>query len=298
VEIGLPMGRDVEGCAEVLHFWQACWMKRIAALALSIFSLGAAACPTLPKLEGTAFVETCDPKVGACKSAAEVLYQYVSLPDNDPTVLSIGMQTSPWRFYDADMRIQTAEDLAVMIQPHLTPEIKRIVLDGSWTSVSPDGTSEPLAQKLSKALKGFPVEGRDGFLWIAKDGSLRTTHQAFTMRKGYGSYLVNDGAEIMEALVAGWPSELESEFVKEGNAAGVMRAGAGHDIFGLCPDKALAAFELAAKLSDPIAAYNAAMMRMERGAKGDKEAAIALLEQAENLGDKKALQKLNALKSL
>ena len=92
------------------------------------------------------------------------------------------------------------------------------------------------------------------------------------------AYFVNDDAEIMEALVAGWPSELEDEFARAGNAEGVMRAGAGYDIWGLCADQALAAFERAAKMSDAIAAYNAAMIRLDRAGDGDKRALEKLQE--------------------
>jgi TPR repeat protein len=183
-----------------------------------------------------------------------------------------------------------------MMRPHIAKGLKRVVLVSSWTDVAPDRGNKSLAQKLSDALKGFPVSGMDGFLWIAKDGAMRTTRQAYTVKQGYGPYSIADGDEVMVSLAAGWPAELEDYFVKERNAEGIMQAGAGRDIYSLCPDRALQAFEAAAKLSHPIAAYNAAVMRLERNGEGDIEAATALLSQAASAGDKKSRARLQKLK--
>ena len=71
--------------------------------------------------------------------------------------------------------------------------------------------------------------------------------------------------------------------------------GAGWDIYSLCPDHALKTFEAAAKMSNSIAAYNAALMRLERNGDGDVEAARALLSQAAGAGDAKAQAKLKTL---
>jgi TPR repeat protein len=100
----------------------------------------------------------------------------------------------------------------------------------------------------------------------------------------------------MVSLVAGWPVGFEEDYVKERNSEGIMSAGAGWDIFMLCPERALQSFEAAAKLSNPIAAYNAALMRLERGKGDDVKVATNLLMQADKLGDKKArtmLRKIN-----
>ena len=199
--------------------------------------------------------------------------------------------------YDGEMRILTVQDVVTMVRPMLKGEVKRIELQGSWTGMAPDKSGKSLARKLSDALGGFPVSGTDGFMWVAKNGTLRTTHQAFSVRKGSGPYGVRPGGEVMASLVAGWPSDLEDFFVKQGDADGVMRAAAGWDIFYLCPDHALASFERAAKMGNPIAAYNAAVMHLERSGEKDKQAAIVLLSQASKLGDKKSgelLQKLMA----
>jgi TPR repeat protein len=63
----------------------------------------------------------------------------------------------------------------------------------------------------------------------------------------------------------------------------------------LCPEKALRAFEASAGAGNPIGAYNAALMRLERNGAGDRKAALALLRNAAAAGDLKARQKLAAL---
>ena len=99
----------------------------------------------------------------------------------------------------------------------------------------------------------------------------------------------------MVSLVPGWVVGYEEDFVKKGNAKGIMHAGAGWDIFMLCPERALQSFEAAARLSDPIAAYNAAIIRIERGKDGDREAAAAFLKRAAKLGDSKAKARLQEM---
>jgi hypothetical protein len=67
--------------------------------------------------------------------------------------------------------------------------------------------------------------------------------------------------------------------------------------FFLCPDHALASFEKAAEMGYGIVAYDAAMMRIERGDEADRRAAVVLRSQAVKLGDRKAqdvLQKLGS----
>jgi hypothetical protein len=135
----------------------------------------------------------------------------------------------------------------------------------------------------------------DGFVWLSKDGSARTTHQAFTTKHLKNPYGLHLGDDVMVSLVAGWPIDFEEDYAKKGDAYGIMRAGAAWDIFMLCPERALQSFEAAARLSNPIAAYNAAIIRLERSKDGDLEAATALLSQAAALGDKKAQAKLDRL---
>lgn len=253
-------------------------------------------CESSLKLEGTMFVETCVLREKGCIPAAKAVYEYTVAEEFHPSVLSISMQASPWRLYDRDMRIVTIEELAEIAKSQLRGGIKRIVLIASWTGVAPAGTAKSLAQKLSDLLDGFPVSGMDGFVWIAKDGTVRTTHQAFTIKRARQPYGVHPGDEVMVSLVVGWMIDFEEDYVKKRNSEGILRAGVGWDVFMLCPDRALRSFEAAARLSNPIAAYNAALMRLERGKEGDLEAATALLSRASALGDKKARAWLQKLK--
>lgn len=272
-------------------------MKRFLALVLSVTSLQVLAdCKSIQGLEGMVSIPGCD--AGACVPGAEAVYGYSEKIDghDDPNVLVLTLHSSPWRFYDGEMRVLTVDELAEMARPSIEKGVKRIVLMASWSGVVPGRHEKSLAQKLSAALNGFPVAGVDGFLWIARDGSTRTTRQAFSVRKGRGPYRIEAGAEVMVSLVAGWPAGLEEEYRREKDAGGVMRAGAGWDIFFLCPDKALQSFEAAAQLSDPVAAYNAAMIRLERRRKGDVELAKAWLMKSANAGDTKARERLRMLK--
>lgn len=272
-------------------------MKHVLILLLSIASLQVLAdCQTSLPLEGIASIDSCDPQDKACVSAGKVLYTYMGRTKDDPSVLSVGLHASPWRFYDPEMRILGVEEVAEILRSHLKRGVRRIHLSASWTGVAPASGEKSLAKRLSQQLKGFPVEGEKGFLWISKDGVTRTSRQAFTVTRGGRPYGVKDGEEVMVSFVPGWPATMEEAFVKEGNADGIMRAGAGWDIFFLCPDRALQSFEVAAKLAHPIAAYNAAMLRLERGNKGDLEAASELLKQAAEAGDSKAIGKLTMLK--
>jgi len=270
-------------------------MKSIL-VALCLLSPAALACDAQLPLSGTVRVETCSPSAGSdpgCRFASEVVYEYMEkVPDSD-AVLTIGLQSSPWRLYDGDMRILTVDELAAAIRPKLDRKVERVELIGSWTGVSPVPGMPSLADRLSKALGGLPVKGEDGFLWLAADGSRRTTRQAFTVREGAGSYFVPEGAEVLVALADGWPAFVE-DLIPGDQSELQMRAAAGRDVFFLCPDNALAGFERAAAHGSAIAAYNAALMRLERDAEGDRRAALALLERGAALGDGKSASRLEA----
>jgi len=268
---------------------------RVGVLAVcALFALPAFACESSLPLKGAVPITTCDPHAAGCKPAAELVYEYTkSIPD-DPRLFTIALHASPWRLYDAEMRIITIEELATTIRAKKGPDVEKVVLFGSWTDVAPARGGKSLARKLSDALGGFPVGGMDGFLWIAKDGSARTTHQAFTVKQS-GIYRAMEGDEVMESLAVGWVAELEDRLVEKHDADNLMRAGAAWDIFHLCPEHALKTFETAAKLSNSIAAYNAALMRLERNADGDVKAATALLSQAAEAGDAKAQLRLRKL---
>lgn len=257
-----------------------------------------AECKSPVELQGAVTVDPCTGE--ACVSAAEAFFKYSTNrkdSQDDPTVLNISLHASPWRLYDADKRILSIEELAGVARPYIQKGAKRIVLKASWTGVPPGRGEKSLAMKLSDALGGFPVVGSDGFVWIAEDGSLRTTRQAVTIFQSGQPYKVQPGREVMASLVAGWPATLEDVFLQAKDDVGIMHAGVGWDVFFLCPERALQAFEAAARYANPIAAYNAALMRIERNAKGDRDAAIALLAQAANQGDQKAQMRLAMLRA-
>ncbi len=269
-------------------------LKTMAGVMLCLLSPATLACDTSHlQLSGVMSLETCSPKQDSadCVYAGKALYEYMeAIPDSDE-LFTIALQASPWRMYDGEMRILTADDVADAVRPQLGGKLERVELVASWTDVSP-GPGEPShADRVSKALGGFPVTGEDGFLWLAQDGTRRTTRQAFTTREGAGSYFVPKGSEVFVPLVAGWPAHVQDE-IPDADTDMLTRAAAGWDIFFLCPDKALAGFEHAATKGSGIAAYNAALMRLERGAGGDRAAALALLERGAALGDAKSIARL------
>lgn len=268
---------------------------RHALLALCLLSPVAMACDTSHlALSGVVTVPTCSPKSSTdCVLSNNVVFEYMKAMPDDPTVMNVGMQTSPWRMYDGDMRILTVDDVAAVVRANRDASERRIDLIGSWTGVSPAPGVPSLADRLSKALDGFPVRGEDGFLWLSADGKRHTTRQAYTGREGAGSYFVPKGADVMVALAGGWPAFVEGS-IPDDEPDLLMRAAAGWDIFYLCPDRALASFEHAAAKGSAIAAYNAAVMRLERNSEGDRAAARALLERAAALGDAKSRAKLAA----
>lgn len=270
-------------------------MKRVLA-ALCLLSPVALACDTSSlALSGTLTVQTCPGQDSPdCVYSGKALYDYMeAVPDSD-AVYTIGLQASPWRMYDGELRILTVEDVANAIRPKLDGKVHRVALIGSWTGASPGPGQPSQADAVSKALGGFPVRGEDGFLWLAQDGTRRTTRQAFTAREGASSYYLPKGSEVFVPLVAGWPAFVEDQ-IPEGNAELLTAAAVGWDVFFLCPDKALAGFERAATRGSAIAAYNAALMRLARGAEGDRAAARQLLALAAVMGDAKAQARLDGL---
>lgn len=258
----------------------------ILSLALLAAAQGVAACESPVPLSGTITVPVCDREGPGCRSATPVLYEYTKAQPDDPATLSIALQSSPWRMYDADMRILRVEEVAAMVRPALEPKHKRVDIYGSWSGAAPAGTPS-LASRLSKQLQGFPVTGMDGFLWMDSKGGMRTTRQAYTLRRGAGRYFVPTGEEVMVSLVAGWAAGLEDRLGPEDGEM-MLLAGVGRDVFLLCPEGALTDFEAAAAMGNAIAAYNAAQFRLERNRAGDREAALKLLERAKDLGDAKA----------
>ncbi|MQA39187.1 SEL1-like repeat protein [Rugamonas aquatica] len=251
-------------------------------------------CSTTVQLEGFVSIKQCSPASGQCIRADEAMFNYMNAkPDDGPTTLSIATHSSPWHLYDGDYRILEIEELAAMVRQQGS-KIKRVILVASWSGIAPDSHSKSLAQKLSEALDGLPVTGQNGFVWVSPKGALHTTHQAFTGRVS-GPYWVGQNDQVMASLVPGWAIDLEAEFVKAHDAAGLLQVGIAKDIFMLCPDGALKSYDAGAALNSPIAAFNAAIMRLERDKPGDAAAAVALLKQSAAQGDKKAEKKLNSL---
>ncbi|HEY1136352.1 MAG TPA: hypothetical protein VGE64_02555 [Xanthomonadaceae bacterium] len=261
--------------------------------ALSLLSPAALACDAFHvPLSGTATVETCSPNSDAdCVYSERAVYEYIEAVPDPEEAYTIGLPSSPWRLYDGQMRILLPEELADTIRSELGGKVERVELIGSWTGVAPAPGLPSLAERVSKALDGFPVKGEDGFLWLTAQGARRTTRQAFTARQGAGSYFLPKGAEVFVSLAVGWPLYVEDMSPDDPELA--MRAAVGHDVFSLCPDKALAGFERAAGKGSAIAAYNAAMMRLERNEDGDRVAALALLQRGAELGDAKSRERLD-----
>ena len=155
--------------------------RRLAVcLAIALLPALGHACEQAPGLEGVLSIPQCDaaseecvPGTGAAHAALEAL----EIPD----VFTIGVQTSPWRMYDAEGRILTIAEMAAAVRAGKPTSDLRVHLAGSWTAARPDGSGETLAHRLSVALDGFPVDGSDGFLWLSPSGAMRTTRQAFSM---------------------------------------------------------------------------------------------------------------------
>ena len=243
----------------------------------------ASACGDASALSGTLSIPSCDKTTdSSCVPAPGLVYAYLEVLDI-PGVYTIGLQTSPWRMYDAQDRIIPVAELAALVEEQRTDHT-RVHLIGSWTARQPGGEGETLARQLSAALGGFPVDGTDGFLWLTAEGGMRTTHQAYSVWKT-GPYHLREGDDVMVAFVPGSLAQFENDFAADGLAEGVVRAGVGHDAFRLCPEAALAAFERAAAMGSAIGAWNAALMHEQDG---DLQATRAWLDKAVQLGDEKA----------
>lgn len=269
-------------------------IKRLTlALAIALLPGIAYACDEAPALEGVLSIPQCDPAsaVGGCVPGGRAAFDALEALEI-PGVFTIGVQTSPWRMYGPEGRILPVDEVAAMIRAQRPDSDRRVHLVGSWTAARPDGSSETLAHRLSVALDGFPVDGSDGFLWLSPAGGMRTTRQAFSVWKT-GPYSVERGADVLMALVPGASAQFEDQFARDGISEGVLQAGIGYDVFLLCPERALAAFERAAGMGNAIGAYNAGLIHAENG---DRSIAITWLEKAKTLGETKATTALATLR--
>lgn len=123
---------------------------KFALLALCLLSPIAIACDTSHlSLSGAVTVKTCSPKEGAadCVYAGRAVYEYLEAVPDDDSLFTIGLQTSPWRMYDGEMRILTVKEVADVIRPQLG-KLERVELIGSWTGVSPQPGTPSLADRV------------------------------------------------------------------------------------------------------------------------------------------------------
>lgn len=261
------------------------------ALATTMWPAAVSACEAAPALDGVLTIVQCDPATSAkgCVPGGKAVYDAIEALDI-PGVFTIGVRTSPWRMYDGEGRILTVEEVAALVREQRL-EKARVHLVGSWTAARPDGTGDTLAQRLSDALDGLPVDGTDGFLWLSPDGGMRTTRQALSVWKS-GPYSVEMGDDVLVSLVPGAMVQFEDRFAEEGIPAGVIEAGIGYDVFMLCQESALAAFERAAEMGSAIGAYNAGLMHASNGS---VERAVGWFEMAASMGDAKAVAALLGL---
>ena len=272
------------------------WLPGLGLLAMVLAMQTASACEGGSRLGDSVTVPGCDAAGQRCVPATRAVYEYSeAFPDSDADIVIV-VPASPWHFYDGEERILSVEEVASVIRGHMTDKTRRVVLVGSWTGGTPDAQGDSLAQQVSAALDGFPVEGMDGFLWLDAKGGHRVTRQAFTLRAGSGYYQIAEGSEVFVSLSHGWAAGLEQQMIANGDTRLLRTAAVGWEVFMLCPERALSGFELAARHGDAIAAYNAAVLRLERDDEGDRAAAISLLQQAADSGDSKAAEKLLTLR--
>lgn len=269
-------------------------MLRPFAVVVLAFSSPSAtmACIQSSLLEGAVTIPQCAADADTrCLPAGQAVFDAVQAIEM-PGVFTIGLQSSPWRMYEPSGRILSIEDVASIVRASRPEEDTRVRLVGSWTSALPEGGKETLAWRLSTALDGIPVDGSDGFLWLSASGAIRTTRQAHSVWKS-GPYRVAAGDDVMVAFVPGSLAQLEEQFAEKGMADAVVQAGVGHDVFALCPERALAAFKRAGDMGSEVGAYNAGLLLAESG---DLDEAVRWLEKAATLGEPKAKEALAELR--
>lgn len=239
------------------------------------------------RLEGMLAVPTCPENGEGCRYGRDAVNAYAEHIDSPPHEFSVLVASSPWRFYSGDGRILTIEALTTELRTSFKPEVREVVLYASWSGIAPEAHVRSLARQVSDALDGFPVRGLDGFMWLEPDGRVRTTQQAFSGWYTGGGYRVAPDQPVLTSLAFG-EMMFYNERLREADEYGLLlHAAVGWDVHGLCPERALAEFELIAP-HHPIAAYNAALMRLASGKAEDRATALRLLEVGENAGDEAA----------
>jgi hypothetical protein len=274
-------------------------MRRLPLFMLLLASTSAhASCEEglfMPALTGVETIPTCSLGKEGCLYSGDAVFRYAEAIPDDPAAISLSAQGSPWRIYGPGDRILTIDSLAQLVRGAQSKGEKKVVLVSSWSGVAPSAGVPSLADQLSKALDGFPVEGQDGFLWISPEGRTRTTQQAYSVRKGAGSYGVPSDKEVFVPLAAGWAAQVVATADAPVEPQLVLAAGVGWDAFNLCPTRALEMFERAGNLGLAVGAYNAAQMLLARGREGDREAALQWLRKAAAAGDEPSAQQLASL---
>lgn len=264
----------------------------LAAIGATVaFAPMAAACEaadTFPLDGTTVTLEGCGEFSDTCIEAERVLYAYGAYDDGDPTVLNVGILSSPWRMYGPERRIITPEELADQLRPLLKPGMDRVELRGSWAGFTPHGRTTSLAEDLSAHLPSVTVAGPEGFIWFGPEGRVRVTRQSYTKLHG-ALYTAREGDEVMAAAVTFAAPAMREVLPAEHHGDFLLQQGLTEDMFGLCPGNALMAFEQAAALGNVVGAYNAAVMLLERGETGDLQRARALLVRAAEAGDEPSM---------
>lgn len=271
--------------------------KSILFFAILLMQEMAISCDSTIPLNGVFDLQTCDRKIEQCVPANEALNNYLDKIEYDD-IFTVALKSSPWRLYANDGHILSVQELANMIRPKLKTMHKKhsVKLIASWSDTNSSNKNFiSLSKRLSKALDNFPVSGVDGFLWVDYKGKIHSTKQAITTWKNFIVYEVKKKGDILVPMIDGQFISKEKYFIDHKSGIGMLHVGIGYDTFLLCSKKALKAFELSAKFNNPIGAYNAAIMHIEKGKYSDIEIAKELLTKAYNLGYTKAKHKLESL---
>lgn len=255
---------------------------------ISIAGTAVAKCAHQLPVSGAVSLSSCDPKTAACLEP-EVAWnrfqkKFGELEEKNRQRLTLKLFTSPWRAYDSSSRIMSIDELARPSREGIAsnPSVKRVEIIGSWSGVRPSPEQASLAEQLSRELDGFPVSGGQGFIWFDAKGGVRTTRQAFTILAG--RHMVAADGEVMLDLPLSNVIPAAGEIRAGKDGKGLLLLGVAWDVFGLCPEQALLAFEDAAALGEPTAAYNAAVMRRQPGALQDLSKSATLMKRSAELG--------------
>lgn len=229
-------------------------------------------------------------EAATCVPARNVLYDYAAEMSDPPQTVTVLGQGNTWRVYDPENRAHDAQDVARLVRTDPAfGKATQVVLKVSWSGSAPAGYEAwgaPLASMSSEL--GVPTAGAGGFVWFGPKGQTMITQQDFTGLTVPYQAKPGDWVMVSAALAVSEAAMQEAETSQDTDL--LFAAAQSEDVFGLHPENALRLYERGAALGDGLAAYNAAMIRFQRDWDGDREAAKALLDRAEKLGDKKAAE--------